>query len=545
MPQTQEAPKFLLLEAIMDVIDEKIVKEELKKRLEESKVSLAEIRKEFETNLNGLDNKVKQGTERQIQAVQKLFEDWENAFLAIEEYFRTGQKFDLIRAGEMVKRCSEVMNMALDDFQKRTFQVMGPTDIPNLNLLLHTCKEAENGAPLEKLKFITATEFMIADGAIKELEIERNVLKFMEQELLIKAYKELQHAIEKIGHFIKDGKKDMLKNGIEECKVVYPKIKELIALVNYRRMTLKPTSSPDANLLLNMADAFKRGEIMEEMFIQTLKDVEQKFEQMGMKFKALMQQETDSVLVKEEMQKAQEGLNLFNEAVASYYNFLDNREGLFLDQAEWQLKEGVEILEKSMKIFEDISEREGKTPCIRCGTYNQPDRKTCVKCGAILPKAADVGSASTFDVQVGETSLSLDQDIPLPENLEILFTAVNQIADGVISIEEFEDTVEGFYELMEQNKTAGFAPIPQINPDNLKADEKETAKNLLETLKEAKSLFEEGYRDFEEGIDYFREYMDVGEKNLLVKGVQVIWDGNKKFHKMDSITKELEKFKAQ
>ena len=545
MPQTQEAPKFLLLEAIMDVVDEKISNEELRKRLEESKVSLTEVRNDFESNLNDLDNKVKQGTEKEIQVVHKLFGDWDNAFLAIEEYFRTGQKFDLIRAGEMVKRCSEVLNMALDDFQKKSFQVMGPTDIPNLNLLLHTCKEAENGAPLEKLKFITATEFMVAEGAIKELEIERTVLKFMEQELLIKAYKELQHAIEKIGHFIKDGKKDMLKSGIEECKVVYPKIKELIALVNFRRMTMKPTSSPDANLLLNMADAFKRGEIMEDMFIQTLKDIEQKFDQMSMKFKAIMQQETDSVLVKEEMEKAREGLNLFTDAISSYYSFLDNREGLFLDQAEWQLKEGVEILEKSMKIFEDISEREGKTPCIRCGTYNQPDRKTCVKCGAILPKAADVGSASTFDVQVGETTLSMEQDIPLPENLEILFTSVNQMADGEISIEEFEDTVESFYELMEQNKTAGFAPIPQINLDSLKTEEKETAKKLLENLKEAKALFEEGYRDFQDGVDYFREYMDVGEKNLLVKGVQVIWDGNKKFHKMDMITKDMEKFKTQ
>lgn len=545
MPQTQEAPKFLLLEAIMDVVDEKMTNEELKKRLEESKVSLSEVRNDFESNLKELDDKVKQGTQKEMQVVYKLFGDWENAFLAVEEYFRTGQKFDLIRAGEMVKRCSEVLNMALDDFQKKSFQVMGPTDIPNLNLLLHTCKEAENGAPLEKLKFITATEFMIAEGAIKELEIERTVFKFMEQELLIKAYKELQHAIEKIGHYIKDGKKDMLKKGTEECKVVYPKIKELIALVNYRRMTLKPTSSPDANLMLNMADALKRGEILEDMFIQTLKDVEQKFEQMSMKFKAIMQQETDSVMVKEEMEKAREGLSLFTDAISSYYSFLDNREGLFLDQAEWQLKEGVEILEKSMKIFEDISEREGKTPCIRCGTYNQPDRKTCVKCGAILPKAADVGSASTFDVQVGETTLSLDQDIPLPENLEILFTAVNQMADGEISVEEFEDTVEGFYELMEQNKTAGFAPIPQINIDNLKPDEKETAKQLLETLKEAKALFEEGYRDFEEGMEYFREYMDVGEKNLLVKGVQVIWDGNKKFHKMDMMTKDLEKFKTQ
>ena len=545
MPQTQEAPKFLLLEAIMDLIDEKIDNNQLKVKMEESRASLAEVRKNFDETYSTLDNKIKEGTQREAQFVFKLFTDWENAFQTIEEYFRTGQKFDLVRAGEAVKRCSEVMNLAFDDFEKKSLQVMGPTDIPNLNLLLRTIEEVEQGSPNEKLKFITATEFMVAEGAIKELEIERKVLPFMEQELLIKGYKELQAAIEKVGHYIKDNDKVKLKEGIEELKIVYPKLKELFPLVNYRRMTLKPTKSPSANLLWNMADAFKKGAIPEGMFVEALKDVEQEFSQMQIKFQALMRQETDSILVKEEMEKANEGLTLMNDAIASYYAFLDNREGLFLDQAQWQLKDGVELLDKSKKVFDDISEREGKTPCIRCGTYNQPDRKTCVKCGAILPKAADVTSASTFDVTAGETTFSLDQDVPMPENIEILFTAVNQVSEGEISIEEFEDTVESFQDIMEQNKAAGFAPLPQINIETLKADEKETAKKLLETLKEAKALFEEGYRDFEEGLEYFREYMDMGEKNLLVQGVQIIWEGNKKFHKMDQMTQEMEKYKQQ
>ncbi|MCD4783836.1 MAG: hypothetical protein K8T10_08435 [Candidatus Eremiobacteraeota bacterium] len=544
MPQkTEEAPKFLLLEAIMDLIDEKIDQEKLREKLKDSREGLEQIKNDFETDYNDLDEKVKEGVEKEVQVVYKLFGDWENAFQAVEEFFKTGQKFDLIRAGEMVKRCSEVLNVAFDDYRNKALLVMGPTNIPNLNLLIQSCNEADAGDPLDKLKVVIAREYYIAEGAIRELEFERKHVKFMEQELLIKAYRELQEGVSKIGFFTKDGDKKLLKQGIEGCKIAYPKIKELIPIVNYTRMIQKPTSSPEANLLLNMAYALSKGIIQEEDFVETLQQAEESFNELKLKIESLSRQETDSVLVKEELQRSLEGLDLYGNAISDYYRFLENREGLFLDQAEWELKEAVEILAKSNKTFQEIGEREGKTPCIRCGRYNQPDRKTCEQCGAILPKAAASGTASTFDVQVGETAISMDMDTPIPENLEILFTAVNQVADDQISIDEFAATVDEFQNLMRINKAAGFAPLPQVNLSKLPPEEKKVAEDLISDLKEAKSLFEEGFRDFEEGIDYFNEYMEVGDKNLLVKGVQVIWEGNKKFHKVDQKTEGMEKLR--
>jgi len=546
MPQkTEEAPKFLLLEAIMDLIDEKIEPEKLKEKLEDSRESLAQIKKDFEMDYNDLDDKVKEGVEKEVQVIYKLFGDWENAFQAVEEYFKTQQKFDLIRAGEMVKRCSEVLNMAFDDYRNKALLVMGPTDIPNLNLLIQSYNEVKSGEPLDKLKVVIAREYYIAEGAIRELEFERKHIKFMEQELLIKAYRELQEGVSKIGFFTKDGDKNLLEKGIEECKIAYPKIKELLPIVNYKRMIQKPTSSPEANLLLNMAYALKKGIIQEADFVETLQESEEDFNKLKMKIEALSHQETDSVLVKEELQRALEGLELYGNAISDYYRFLDNREGLFLDQAEWELKESVEILEKSNKLFQEIAEREGKTPCVRCGHYNPPDRKMCEKCGAILPKAADSGPASTFDVQVGETSISMDMDIPIPENLEVLFNAVNQVSENQISIDEFAAVVDDFYNIMNKNKAAGFAPLPQVNLSKLNPEEKKVAEDLIKDLKEAKTNFEEGYRDFEEGISYFNEYMEVGDKNLLVKGVQMMWEGNKKFHRVDQLTEGLEKLKNQ
>lgn len=539
MPETVEKPKFLLLEAIMDLIDGKIGQEELEEALERSRQSLEEVRSDFEEDLADLEDRVKEGARDEISMVQKFFGDWENAFHAIEEYFHTQQKFDLIRAGEMVKRCSEGMNFALENYKNQVMLVMGPTDIPNLNMLIATVNEVKDGAPKDKLKKITADEFIIADGAIKELEFERKYYQYTEQELLIKAYKELQDAMSKIGHFIVDDDEEMLEKGLEECQHVYPKIKELIPLVNYKRMIQAPTPSPSANLLLNMAAALKKGTINEGMFIEALKESEDEFNLVKTRFEALARHEIDSPHVEEEVEKALEALDLYERAINDYYVFLDNREGLYLDQAEWELKEAAEALHKSLKFFDDLAEKEGKTPCVKCGHYNLPDRKTCEKCGAILPKSAGVTAASTINVQVGAKTLSLADEEPLPENLERMFTAVNQIAEGEISPEEFEETINWLQGVMETHKAAGFAPLPKVDLEKMEPEKREKEKKLLEEMKEVKQLFEEAYRDWEEGLDYFREYLHVGDQNLLIEGVKIMYEGNKKLNEVKNRTRYL------
>ncbi len=540
MPETVEKPKFLLLETIMDVIEEKATEEQLRTVLEESKKSLETIKQEFEEDLADLEDRVKEGARDEIQMVYKFFDDWENAFKAIEEYFKTRQKFDLIRAGEMVKRSSEGINFAFENYVNQVLKVMGPTDIPHLNLLIEAVREVEeDGVPTHKLSKVIADEYIMAEGAIRELEFERKHFQFTEQELLIKAYKELQEALTKIGFFIKEGNKDLLREGIEGCKEAYPKIKQLIPMVNYKRMIQKPTKSPAANLLLNMAIGLKKGTINEQMFIDALKDVEDDFNMAKRRFEALSRQEVEADYIKEELNKALKGLELFENAINDYYAFLDEREGLLLDQAEWELKDAVEILYKAMQFFDDLAEREGKIPCAKCGKYNLPDRKTCQYCGAILPKAAGMMVTSTFNVQVGEKTIDLGEEEAIPENLEIMFNAVNQVAEGEISLEEFENTINWLHGIMETHKSAGLAPLPKINLEKLSPEEREKEEKNLKALEEAKALFEEAYRDWEEGLDYFREFIEVGDKNLLINGVKVMWEGNKKLNKVKEITKQF------
>ena len=538
MPETAERPKFLLLETIMDLLDKKTDQDKLKSALAESKKSLVEIRTNFESDNSELEPHVAEAVTQETEMVRKFFTDWENSFAAIEKYFRTGVEFDLIAAGEMVKRSSEGLNFALECYTNLALQAMGPTDIPRLNLLIRCVEEVKDGATNNKLEMIITDEYITVSAAQKELQFEKNIFKYPEQDEMIQAYQDLMDGITKIGFFTKDGDEKLLDEGIEMVAKAYPRVKELVPKVNYKRMIQAPTKSASANLLINMIVARRKGSINDQMFEDTVNESEAYYNKSKMMFDQLSA--NDSGYGKE-ITEAKKGLDLFLEAVRDCQAFLNSREGLFLEQAEKELKESAEILDKSAKFFEELADREGKTPCVRCGHYNQPERKTCSKCGAILPKAAATSqAASTFAVQEGGKFTAVDQnDDTVPENLQKMFMAVKQVKNGDITLEEFEDTIFWLQNIMEQHREAGMSPIPHVSIDNLPETEQELTGEILENTQAIKELFEEGYRDWEEGLDCFQEFIETNDQNLLNQGMQIMMEGNRKLNKLQRIAAEL------
>ncbi len=540
MPETAQRPKFLLLETIMDLLDKKTDQDNLKSVLQDSRQSLEAIKSNFESDLSGLEPHVTEAVADEIQLIQKLFTDWDNAFGAIDKYFETGVEFDLVSAGEMVKRCSEGLNYALECYTNNALLAMGPTDIPRLNLLVKCVEEVKNGDSRNKLERVIADEYITVEGAKKELQFEKNVLTYPEQDEMIRAYEKLQEGLTKIGFFTKDGDEKLLDQGLKIAMQAYPQVKELVPKVNYKRMIQAPTESALSNLLINMIVARRKGSINDQIFMDTVREVEAEFNKTKQLFQHISHQDSG---YEEEFREAGEGLEMFQGAIGDCYAFINTREGLFLEQAEKELRKSADMLVRASKFFEDLAEREGKTPCVRCGQYNQPQRKTCEKCGAILPKAAEgPQTSSTFAVQEGGKFARVSDersDEAVPENLQKIFNAVKQVKDGEITTEEFEDSIYQLQDVMEKHRDAGFSPIPHVSLDNLPQAEKEITRKVLEDTKEIKTLFEEGYRDWEEGLDCFLEYVETNEEDLLNQGVQIMLEGNRKLNRLQRIAADM------
>jgi len=98
------------------------------------------------------------------------------------------------------------------------------------------------------------------------------------------------------------------------------------------------------------------------------------------------------------------------------------------------------------------------------------------------------------------------------------------VSEGQISVEEFQEVVTWMEDLVNEHKTA-YGPLPAVNIDSMKPDLKDPAKQIKEMIEEANEVFKEGTDDLSTGIGFFKQYIQNGDKNNLVAGVQIVWQG--------------------
>jgi hypothetical protein len=278
------------------------------------------------------------------------------------------------------------------------------------------------------------------------------------------------------------------------------------------------------------------------MFLEALKALEEEFNNTKMQFEAVKRHPTDSALLKEEIPNAEIALKAFENGLMDFYHFLEIRDTLLIEQATVKLEDASTKIKNCSEVFQSIAEREGKTPCIRCSHYNPPERKTCENCGAVLPVTGDSSAGRTFELEEHtETAEEKQQEENvMTENIYKLFDAANKVSEGQISMEEFKETVDWMEQLVIEGRKA-YGPVPSINIDTLKDDMKEQAIQVRDMLDEAKEVFKEGADDLFAGLSFFRQYIQQGDKNNLVLGVQIIWQGVGKLQKVQKATEVLKR----
>lgn len=158
-------------------------------------------------------------------------------------------------------------------------------------------------------------------------------------------------------------------------------------------------------------------------------------------------------------------------------------------QAGDALVQAVRALGAVQLDLEELATREGRTPCMKCGSYNPGDRSTCERCGAILPAAA-VERESLLDVQDEGT-----RPTRMSETLARLFGACDRFYAGALDPDGFLAEVAWMEGRLQAAKRMGF-------PD------------------------ESGLEEFESGLAVLREAGETGEVALLETGRRLVWEGS-------------------
>lgn len=452
---------------------------------------------------------------QQIDGLRAAFDLMARALDALQAHTREKTSFE--EADSLLRQAGFAMQYASDWYLRSELE-QGPTRMPIVNML-YKMRDGHQAGRVPEANYRAclagATQQMTA--AIAELEKappHTAVLKL--------AYERHKAALDKVSHD--------LTQALDEVASTGEAIRDALDQVNQAAMTAGPSRLPRTNVLLNHLDAHEKQETTNETLQAALKSFEEDLAEerqevdhlSGMPSSAKI---TRLLAVTRGAYQLHDGaIALVREVVAGAPRHAEARQEL-LDAAE--------TLADCREEFEAL-DAEGKVLCVRCSAPNPPGQRSCSKCHAQLPAAGLGGTASTLTV--GEDGVAeTDGEMEVTENIVKLFTAVNQVAEGKLSADEFGQVLGWLDGVLAEVE---LPPLPTFpGRERLAEEHRQQLADVELQCEAAREELSEGYQDFREALARMGCYLEDRDKDHLTVGVQAVRDA---VVKIQSNTRRIE-----
>lgn len=532
--QTDVEPKdHLLVRTIQAVLEGQADAARLQKVLSDSRNSLATEHAGFNEVVGGLGEELSQACGPLLGQAEELFQQFSAALDLVEEYLKTSDKEFLFSANSLVDRVVTQINAVQLEIRNRVLTAQGPTDIPNLNLLIRAHGDYKEGRDPkgERLLDIIDAEIFHGVSSIENIKHSPQTPEMLAMSDALAAHVE---GMKRLGSAVVKEAKDKVVIELKRAEHTFQEMKSRIAPATMSVRLEGPTKAPVVNNVLSLTEEMLRGSVPDIALVDALHLAEKEFKEMRTQFDTLTQRQATSVLVTEEVERAREAFELQEAALKEYEEFFANREIAFAQAAAAKLKRSTQALYMCYEELQAIAEREGKTPCFRCNHYNTPNRSRCEKCGAALPAMVQEESSSTFETAEADPMGSHDSKKPvLTPNFVRLYTAVNGAADGTLSDEAFLAEIAWFEDLLKKNSEFDVAE-PDL--ESMSEEERANAEQTLKAIQDTEDMFRSGYENLQEALKLFREFVESRETGDLEDGVKLCDQGARKLAAVKAAT---------
>lgn len=527
-----------LIDLILGVVERNQPADELRAALTAAHQSLVSLRQETSEQYQSQTEMVAQICKHPFERVQQAIEVYQRALSTTEEYFSDHQALTLIRGSESIRRARYLLDQALMDFRNIMLTAMGPSIVPDFNLLhMHYTRwESGQTAAIGALQSVL-DRFIhsCAQAGNEAWEAPDSEVRDEMVALYGKHLKGLQQARTAVS----EGQLEAFKAALDGLANTFDDLRTTLPTMQVKLRSLGPTKMPVANYVLQIAMEVAAGRMGDGPLRDALAQLRENRQNLQRQLDTIARGRIDSVLVTEEADKVRQALVDQDAAMNGIERFFDLRQVPALGAACSALADAVERLHTSYETFQQIAEREGKTLCVRCQHYNENQRRNCTKCGAPLLVPAETGAVSTFQIHVGDATSNGAADIPVPDNVAHLFEAVNQVAEGQISHEEFEAVVAWMEETVETHAHS-YGAIPVIKPELVPAKDRERVEQILEMTRHAEVELHEAADLYRKGLARMRRYLDDTDKAHLVEACKIIWAGTHKIHAIQESLSSLQ-----
>jgi hypothetical protein len=509
----QELSQPLIIQAIDDVLEGIIELPKFLEILGRGQYELAKTKDDFNTALATQSQSVQESCRREIMTVMNLFDDYDSSLTHAILYANIlDRKVLLEKRAEFADMISR-LNREFMRFREAALAALGPSRHGGINLLISNLRHFSTGhASCEELRQNIEIQHSLAKTVLLHLEplpslpARNGLLSFYSDFLALLA--EMQHFQSRESH--------------EICHAFLKRLEilgERYRYVDIRSIThtfsQEPTTIPLANIVINCSRAVKSGLMDKELLLPIIRDFRDLILDVELAGDRNQRESSPDEGAHDEGDTIMEALGLFQIAAERYEDMVSFERWSDLPAVEESLTGSADLFEEALIRINDYADREGKVPCIRCGTLNESCTATCFSCGAIVPRVVKEKIPALDLVDGRDNQASSEGKLQMTANFYRLFEAADAYADETIGKEEFL----GLLAEME-----GLARRPSALMSNLPppSEERDT-EDVRKALGMARDFYGEAFGDFQQGLELFRDFagsrstasMERGKERLL------------------------------
>ena len=533
--ETQTETGHLLVFTIKAVLEKRAPKEQLAQVLESSRKGLDEQVNDFQTTVQEMAPEMREKVATLVQGAEEVFGFLDVALNEIATFLENGDENLLYNAGSVIRRGTDQLNFIFDEMRNFVLAVSGPTSIPNLNLMIraHEVFVPEKDAKGERLKEFCHAERLMALQSLDSLGASEQT---PELAALKDVWDSHLRCMNRMFAAIEKGDKVAVGKEMENAKISFTRLNERIPGAVLSQRADGPTPSEQVNLALSLSKDVGAQVLGDGPLVEVLAGIHQSSEELSAGLDRLLEAGVESVMLREAMDRALQACDYQQEALADFAEFFTTRLDVTLRGARRKLEESSIQLAAALDNLSELSEREGKVACMRCGHFNPGGRNNCEKCNMPLPNLGQT-AGSTFDhseQNVSEPAIDPEQPI-LTGNLVRLYTAVNQIFDGSIDSDKFLSEIEWFQGVIDKNSEY---EIEEPNWDALSEEERVQEEEGFKAMEEAQELFAGGVTEMNEALERMRGYLESEAREDLEEALRMMDAGARKVAAVGNASKQ-------
>ncbi|MCE1245700.1 MAG: zinc finger Ran-binding domain-containing protein [Firmicutes bacterium] len=393
---------FLLLDTVNDYVARKIDMFSFIAKIEQFREALSQFQIQTSETMDHLcaNAALAEASVMEVEQINQAFDAYYETFDMLKEFVLSNDFNNIILMGSRISQCSSALDAAVNAFAEKALILRGPTKFAKLNHIIDCCKQIEvRNEGFERLSAAVTAEKESFLSNIEFLEKKAQSDKLPEIEALLETYREAIKVLEAVDTASQEKNVPVIQQEIEKLDGFYIRANGLNMELLMKFLAGSHTFLPEANCLIAASIDYREGRVIETVLLETYDVFREKLasiEEQIISFTSESEENGEDNSWKEyfsddereEMAgftaKMSEALEPIKDSLVYYERFIDELNPDLLKKGDEALKESLRALEEPARQMAEAGEKVGKVQCIKCGTLNPKERKTCSQCSAVL-----------------------------------------------------------------------------------------------------------------------------------------------------------------